>query len=331
MNLDPNRLWIDGCFDFTHHGHCGAILQARRIIPAGTEPSALICGVHNDRDILLNKGGQPVMQEQERYEHTRSNRWCSEVIEDAPYVTQPAVLDAHHCKYVVHGDDISTDANGEDCYQVMKDTGRFLVVKRTEGVSTTELIHRILTGSEICGCSKEAVEAIIKDEKLSLYATGPDGHARWCYVFHQNLDQPIVSGGYAFNPARAVYIEGDFDLFHVGHIEQLRALRETSDAGAGARACQEGSKLVVGITSKNPCYMTLTERVLSVLSCRYVDAVVIDPKTAELPLNRHELDDTALRTGRFAYLDRNVIVDRIQAARDHYMQRNARKGVPLEQ
>ena len=44
------RIWIDGCFDFTHHGHAGAMLQARQL---GTE---LYVGVHSDEEIMENKG-----------------------------------------------------------------------------------------------------------------------------------------------------------------------------------------------------------------------------------------------------------------------------------
>ena len=63
----------------------------------------------------------------------------------APYVTEESWIDRYGCKYVVHGDDISTDADGRDCYEGVKKAGRFLVCKRTEGISTTgELIHEFI-------------------------------------------------------------------------------------------------------------------------------------------------------------------------------------------
>ncbi len=70
----------------------------------------------------------------------------------------------------------------------------------------------------------------------------------------------------------AVYVDGGFDLFHVGHIEFLRVAKTL------------GSYLIVGIHSDedinahkgaNFPIMTLQERVLGVLSCRYVDEVII--------------------------------------------------------
>ena len=48
--LLEGRLWVDGCFDFFHHGHAGAIVQARQL---GDE---LYAGVHTDEAILANKG-----------------------------------------------------------------------------------------------------------------------------------------------------------------------------------------------------------------------------------------------------------------------------------
>jgi ethanolamine-phosphate cytidylyltransferase len=70
-----------------------------------------------------------------------------------------------------------------------------------------------------------------------------------------------------------VYIDGDFDLFHIGHISALEA------------AAKLGTFLVVGlfddpIVSQMKCnpylpLMSVQERVLNVLSCKFVDEVLI--------------------------------------------------------
>lgn len=79
--LIEGRLWVDGCFDFFHHGesrpapqsrhansgvltaqfsgHAGAVVQARQL---GDE---LYVGVHSDEAILENKG-PTVMNQKER-------------------------------------------------------------------------------------------------------------------------------------------------------------------------------------------------------------------------------------------------------------------------
>jgi len=107
----------------------------------------LVAGVHSDEEITINKG-PPVMTLEERYlvvlggvecrcASVEACKWTDEVVPYAPYVTEEAWIDRYGCQYVVHGDDISTDADGRDCYEGVKRAGRFLVCKRTEGISTT--------------------------------------------------------------------------------------------------------------------------------------------------------------------------------------------------
>ena len=71
-------------------------------------------------------------------------RWATKAIPEAPYVTSLPWISHYGCWYVVHGDDITSDSNGEDCYRFVKAAGRFKVVKRTPGISTTDLVGRML-------------------------------------------------------------------------------------------------------------------------------------------------------------------------------------------
>ena len=59
-------------------------------------------------------------------------------------MTQLDVIDAHNIDFVVHGDDITSTADGLDAYHLVKKAGRYREFKRTEGVSTTELVGRML-------------------------------------------------------------------------------------------------------------------------------------------------------------------------------------------
>lgn len=312
--LRDDLVWIDGCFDFTHHGHAGAILQARQTIDNAA--GSLFCGVHNDQDIKFNKGSMPVMNSRERYEHTRANRWCGEVVENAPYVTQPDWLDRYGCRYVVHGDDITLAADGSDCYQEMKDLGRFKVVRRTAGVSTTEIIHRILTGT---GQGSREMASL---EELQLYSSGPDGFSKHCFVFENGLEEPLVQGGYEIRPQDCKFVKGSFDLFHMGQIEQLSRVR--------ALEPRDGRVIAV-IETHGDCIMSLKERVLSVLACKHIDGIVILTGDHQGPTKAYRIDDTSLtENNEFQYLNRDVIVKRIQDQRDVYVERNARKGLSIE-
>ena len=71
-------------------------------------------------------------------------RWVTRSVPYAPYVTQLSFISHFGCKYVVHGDDITSDSSGEDCYRFVKAAGRFKVVKRTPSISTTDLVGRML-------------------------------------------------------------------------------------------------------------------------------------------------------------------------------------------
>lgn len=51
--------------------------------------------------------------------------------------------------FVVHGDDITTDENGVDTYKAIKDSGRYRECKRTPGVSTTDLVGRMLLMTKV--------------------------------------------------------------------------------------------------------------------------------------------------------------------------------------
>ena len=71
-------------------------------------------------------------------------RWSTLSIPHAPYVTSIPWINHYGCEYVAHGDDITSDSNGEDCYRYVKAAGRFAVFKRTPSISTTDLVGRML-------------------------------------------------------------------------------------------------------------------------------------------------------------------------------------------
>jgi ethanolamine-phosphate cytidylyltransferase len=75
---------------------------------------------------------------------TRAIKWVDEVVEGAPYVTTLETLDKYNCEFCAHGNDITTTVDGKDTYQEVKDAGRYKEVERTQGVSTTDLVGRML-------------------------------------------------------------------------------------------------------------------------------------------------------------------------------------------
>jgi ethanolamine-phosphate cytidylyltransferase len=261
--ISESRIWIDGCFDFAHHGHAGASLQARRL---GNE---LLVGIHSDEAILENKG-PTVMTLAERVASVDACRWVTKSIPHAPYVTSLTWISHYGCKYVGHGDDITSDSSGEDCYRFVKAAGRFKVFKRTPGISTTDLVGRmllctrshfikslefVLAGKEGPG-NDEDRESVGKEmfQRIQDYATDESGFHpssevwSWtpadpkAYQHHEAVEddagsfKKMVPGISPRKGQRVVYVDGGFDLFSSGHIEFLRCVIEVEND----RGRQEG-------------------------------------------------------------------------------------------
>lgn len=262
------RVWCDGCYDMVHFGHANSLRQAKAL------GDKLIVGVHTDDEIQKHKG-PPVFTEEERYKMVRGIKWVDEVVEGAPYVTTLETLDKYNCDFSVHGDDITTTADGVDTYQIVKDADRYKEVSRTEGISTTDLVGRMLLLTKNHFRQGEKEYAIEKEGSSNL---GQDHSARspWtgCSQFLPTTQKIIqFSDGKSPKPTdKIVYVAGAFDLFHVGHLDFLEQARK------------HGDYLIVGLHTdpvvnkykgSNYPIMNIHERVLSVLACKYVNEVVI--------------------------------------------------------
>ncbi|KAG5900359.1 hypothetical protein JTB14_033808 [Gonioctena quinquepunctata] len=245
------RVWCDGCYDMVHFGHANSLRQAKAL------GDRLIVGVHTDEEITKHKG-PPVFTEEERYKMVRGIKWVDEVVEGAPYVTTLETLDKYDCDFCVHGDDITMTADGVDTYQIVKDAGRYREVQRTAGVSTTDLVGRMLLLTR---------NHFRQDSSARSPWTG-------CSQFLPTTQKIIqFSDGKPPKPDdKIVYVSGAFDLFHVGHLDFLEKARE------------KGNFVIVGLHTdpivnrykgSNYPIMNLHERVLSVLACKYVSEVVI--------------------------------------------------------
>lgn len=134
----PTRGYIDGCFDIMHSGHYNAIRQAKCIC------DTLVVGIHSDTEIEENKA-LPVMKQPERYALLDHIKWIDEILYDVPYSPELATIERARADFCVHGDDMPVNAQGFCAYDEMRLAGKLRIVARTEGVSTTDMIGRLLT------------------------------------------------------------------------------------------------------------------------------------------------------------------------------------------
>ncbi len=84
------------------------------------------------------------MDEKQRAESLRHCKWVDEVIEHPPWVVTAEFMQKHNIDYVAHGEDISYDEFGNDAYKDIKAAGMYQVIKRTEGISTSDIILTIV-------------------------------------------------------------------------------------------------------------------------------------------------------------------------------------------
>uniref|UniRef100_A0A1J3ETC6 Ethanolamine-phosphate cytidylyltransferase n=1 Tax=Noccaea caerulescens TaxID=107243 RepID=A0A1J3ETC6_NOCCA len=272
----PVRVYMDGCFDMMHYGHCNALRQARAL------GDQLVVGVVSDEEIIANKG-PPVTPLHERMIMVKAVKWVDEVIPDAPYaITEDfmkKLFDEYQIDYIIHGDDPCVLPDGTDAYALAKKAGRYKQIKRTEGVSSTDIVGRML----LCVRERSVSDSHSHSSLQRQFSHGhnspkfEDGASsagtRVSHFLPTSRRIVQFSNGKGPGPdARIIYIDGAFDLFHAGHVEILRRARELGDF------------LLVGIhndqtvSAKRGAHrpiMNLHERSLSVLACRYVDEVII--------------------------------------------------------
>lgn len=345
-NESSVTVWMDGCFDMVHFGHANSLRQGKLM------GNYLKVGVHTDEDITLHKG-PPVFSEQERYRMVRAIKWVDEVIEAAPYVTTLETLDNHNCNFCAHGNDITMTADGTDSYHLVKNAKRYKEFQRTQGVSTTNIVGRMLmmTKEHMQRGSQEYDFCRRTSEDLS-----SDSAARSPYTGVSQFlptTQKIIqfSNPQAPKPDdKIVYVDGVFDVFHIGHLDFLE------------KAATLGDYLIVGLHTdpvvnkiKGSYYpiMNLHERALSVLAYRCVNEVVIGaPYSVTKELMEHFKVDVVCHgktsihidpeTGKDPYeipkemgkyveiesgneLTTEKLVQRIVARRMAYIERNEKK------
>lgn len=341
---DSTKVWVDGCYDMVHFGHANSLRQAKSM------GDSLIVGVHTDEEISKHKG-PPVFNEQERYRMVRAIKWVDQVVEAAPYVTTLDTLDKYNCDFCVHGDDITMTADGTDTYHEVKSSGRYKECSRTQGVSTTALVGRMLLLTK--GHLQRGDKEYEVDKRASNdMSSGECGRSPWTGVSHfLPTTQKIVQFSNMQGPKKGdkiVYVAGAFDLFHVGHLDFLEKAKELGDY------------LIVGLHTDpvvnrykgyNFPIENLHERCLSVLAYRCVGEVVIGAPytvTKELmdhfnvdvvchgrtPVQPEEGDDPyeePKKLGKFATVDSGnsltteALVQRIVERRLDYVERNKKK------
>eukprot|EP01046_Picozoa_sp_COSAG06_P010285 COSAG06_NODE_560_length_14294_cov_16.177739_5_plen_110_part_00 len=91
------------------------------------------------------------MSDDERLVAVKGCKFVDEVVPECPYVMDDdylaMIFDKYKIDYVVHGDDPCI-VDGKNVYQNAIDLGKYKTIPRTEGVSTTDIVGRMLLFSK---------------------------------------------------------------------------------------------------------------------------------------------------------------------------------------
>ncbi|KIM90062.1 hypothetical protein PILCRDRAFT_812873 [Piloderma croceum F 1598] len=137
----PVRVYADGVYDLFHFGHALQLRQAKLSFPN----VYLLVGVCSDELVEMHKAHN-IMTHAERCEAARHCRWVDEVIPDAPWIIDPEFVSKWQIDYVAHDEDPYGAVGHDDVYSYVKTQGKFIPTRRTPGVSTSELLERIVSG-----------------------------------------------------------------------------------------------------------------------------------------------------------------------------------------
>ncbi len=177
----------------------------------------LVCGVVSDAECNIYKG-PPVMNQQERGELARACKWVDEVVENAPYFPNLKILDKLACQCIAHGDDIiKNKKTGKDMYWEFREANRLRVFKRTQGVSTTDIVGRLLLLTKDHHIDSNYMRNSNELDQESLTMTKKPSMTTTSRIknFTRDFKAPKEND-------KIVYIAGDWDILHAGHVRILK-------------------------------------------------------------------------------------------------------------
>jgi choline-phosphate cytidylyltransferase len=127
-------IYTDGVFDLCHYGHYRVFEQIKEHFG----DCYLIVGVATDEDCKKYKKS-PILTCEERKKCIKYNKFVDEIVDHAPWIITKEFMDTYKIDYYAHHES-SCDLN--DSYP--KSVKKFFPIKYTQGISTTEIINRIL-------------------------------------------------------------------------------------------------------------------------------------------------------------------------------------------
>jgi ethanolamine-phosphate cytidylyltransferase len=233
------RIFMEGAFDMMHFGHMNAFRLGRSL---GTH---LVVGINSDESITECKA-PPLMSHQDRMVMVQSCKFVDQVVPETPYVMNKEyvdwVLEAYKIDYIVHGDDPCI-VDGKDVYETAKQAGKFRTIPRTEGVSTTDIVGRML---QLTKQQEEEENQLAEGQQSVDGVMVPNTFlgsqskflttTRLLHQFTFNTDLPSSLS----DQRRVIYLDGAWDMFHPGHVALLEIAKKVTALSCFVVCCCTG-------------------------------------------------------------------------------------------
>jgi ethanolamine-phosphate cytidylyltransferase len=239
---------VEGVFDMTHFGHFNMLRQASKIC------DEVIVALNSDESVKLAKG-PTVMNEQERKKIVEGCKFVKEVYIDPKYYLEVEDLDKYKVDFIIHGDDIVYDENGENNYTKFEKLNKFRLCKRTTGISTTDIVSKLLS-----------LKVPLFKKNLIMQKKNKFYHSMNNFQ-HFKPEFSIQEG------KKVVYISGSFDLLTPENVDVLEKARNLGDY------------LVVGLFSDELIrnekgedfpILDMNGRALNLFSLKFVDDLIFE-------------------------------------------------------
>ncbi|CAD7950431.1 unnamed protein product [Amoebophrya sp. A25] len=298
------KLFMDGAFDLTHYGHFNALRIGKSL------GNYLCVGVNSSESIEESKGFAPVLTDEERCIAIEGCRFVDEIIPQSPYVmTKEYMHDLVKTKqidYFIHGSDPCI-VDGEDVYKEARKMGRFKEIPRTTGISTTDMVGRMLLygqtsskkeskSSRKCGmskssrggassgpsspdlddddCSQRSYSKMTAQQKSA--ATLASGEHPGEQRFYSTTAMLRAFSEHCRSPnagEKVAYFPGSWDMFNATHILAMKQAKEA--LGCDYLLVGVYSDAVATEVDSEAPLLSFYERMLSVLGCKYTDDIIV--------------------------------------------------------
>ena len=139
FNIDKKKAYIPGCFDMFHIGHLKLLKYYYNL------NYSLIIGVCDDFTVQKTKNKLPIMNTEERINLIKELDFITDVI---PYtnLNQTDILKKYSIEVFIIGPEYGTCQEHIDTLQYCEKNGiEIIISNRTKGISTTDIISRIIS------------------------------------------------------------------------------------------------------------------------------------------------------------------------------------------